>query len=452
MLKKQVFISFLSVIIIGLTGLVSIPILTRLLLPEELGKLFTILAIVGIMQIFDALKPVIIHRLNDKKFSDAVYLSSFNKINWMFIGIGSSIIFFVLLFVANISLLEISLFILTFALFSLTSVQWALLEVKNHLNYTAILRTIGWVFAYFLFIVFAYMQIDIRWYILPITFMYLLLFLLFKIKAKSLFSDILIFKEDMEESKKLNTEIFKQALVIIKIQIYSVILLAMDKVIVPIITGYTNFAYYATQSELVTKSYLINTSVRRVLFPYLAKQNTAAKLFFINKIILIIFMFSTFLMLILSNYAEYIIGIYAGEEYKHYSLIFSILLFMFPANILGSVGVLTLNVNGDFDFHNKIYRNIAIISLVPFVLLTYLYGIYGAAGVLLLTRSVDLFTYFLAFSKYIIYLSKVYINFVVIVYFLIGYTVLFDKPELGYILLFILGILLYNQYRKVSIA
>lgn len=448
MLKKQVLISFLSVIIIGLTGLVSIPILTRLLSPEEMGKLFTILAIVGIMQIFDALKPVIIHRLNDKKFSDAVYLSSFNKINWIFIGIGSSIIFFVLLFVANISLLEISLFILTFALFSLTSVQWALLEVKNYLNYTAILRTIGWIFAYSLFIVFAYMQIDMRWYILPITLMYFLLFLLFKIKAKSFFSDVLTFKE---ESKKLNAEIFKQALVIIKIQVYSVILLAMDKVIVPIITGYTNFAYYATQSELVTKSYLINTSVRRVLFPYLAKQNTAKKLFFINKITLIIFMFSTFLMLVLSNYSEYIIGLYAGDEYKHYSLIFSILLFIFPANILGSVGVLTLNVNGDFDFHNKIYRNVAIISLVPFVLSTYLYGIYGAAGVLLLTRSVDLFTYFLAFSKYIICLSKVYIIFVVIVYFLIGYTVLFNKPELGYILLFILGILLYNQYRKVSI-
>lgn len=156
-------------------------------------------------------------------------------------------------------------------------------------------------------------------------------------------------------------------------------------------------------------------------------------------------------MLVLSNYSEYIIGLYAGEEYKHYSLIFSILLFIFPSNILGSVGVLTLNVNGDFDFHNKIYRNIAIISLVPFVLSTYLYGIYGAAGVLLLTRSVDLFTYFLAFSKYIICLSKIYINFVVIVYLLIGYTVLFDKLELGYILLFILGILLYNQYRKVNI-
>lgn len=451
MLINQVIISFLSVIIIGSAGLISVPILSRLLEPEKLGKIFVILGIVSIMQIFDALKPVIINRLNDNKFCDAVYLRSFNKINWVFIAIGSGLIFTALMFVKNISFWEITIFVITFVLLSLMSVQWALLEARMHLNYTAISRTIGWVVTYIVFIGFAYTKIDDQWYILPVALMYLVLFVLFKLKTYTLFQKKDLLNTSAIKIKALEREMFWQTITIIKIQIYSIILLAMDKLIVPAITGYANFAYYAVQSELATKSYLINTSVRRVLLPYLAKEATEAKLFKVNKVALLLFAISTFLMLLLSNYAETIIGLYAGDAYKQYYLILSTLLFVFPANILGAAGVLTLSVKGDFDLHHGIYRNIAILFLFPFALFTYLYGIYGAAAILLLTRSVDLYTYCLSYSKYLAAISKVSMHLLVIFYCGIGIAVLLERPEIGLLLLLFLCVLLYKLYQKINI-
>lgn len=451
MLKKQVLISFLSVIIIGLTGLVSIPILTRLLSPEEMGKLFTILAIVSIMQIFEGLKPVIINRLNDNKYQDIVYLKIFHKVNWTFIWIGNVIIFVVLFFILKLMFLETLLFTLTYTLFSLMSAQWALLEFKNYLNYASIFRTAGWVLTYSLFIIFAYVKIDLKWYIVPVILMYFLLYLFFKFKTDALF-DKNHNQNDIEKKEQLRHEIFKDALTNIKIQISAIVLLSMDKVIVPAITGYSNFAYFAIQSELITKSYLINTSVRRALFPYLAKQDTNTKLLFLNKLALLFFVVSVMIMLWVSLYSDLIIELYAGDAYKQYSVIFSILLFIFPANILGAMGILILHSKGDFNFHYTIYRNIAIISLPIFTVLTYFYGIFGAAIALLLTRNVDLCTYLLAFSKYICNINRVLIAIIIIVYSGVGIAVWFHKPEIGFLMSLFLCILLYDLYRKVSIA
>ena len=66
MLNKQIIISFSSTIIIGFTGFLAIPFLTRMLTPDEMGKIFLILALVGFMQIFDGFRPVITFILNEK--------------------------------------------------------------------------------------------------------------------------------------------------------------------------------------------------------------------------------------------------------------------------------------------------------------------------------------------------------------------------------------------------
>ena len=69
MLRKQILISFLSVFLIAITGVVAIPILSRLLSHEEMGKLFFILTVVGLMQIFEGLKPVITYMLNQQLYN-----------------------------------------------------------------------------------------------------------------------------------------------------------------------------------------------------------------------------------------------------------------------------------------------------------------------------------------------------------------------------------------------
>ena len=85
MVRKQIFISFVSVFIIGFTGLLAIPVLSRLLTPEEMGKLFFILAIVSFLQIFEGLKPVITYKLNEKKYDESFYIKVFNQVNFIFI-------------------------------------------------------------------------------------------------------------------------------------------------------------------------------------------------------------------------------------------------------------------------------------------------------------------------------------------------------------------------------
>lgn len=436
MLKKQIIISFLSVLIIGFTGLLAIPFLTRMLNPEEMGKLFLILAIVSVMQIFDGLKPVITYTMNEKQYSDKIYLDVFKKVNHLFIGGSSIIILIILSLVPSISWIETVLFVITFIFYSLMSVQWGILDTKNEINYTSIFRSLGWIMTYIFFVIFAYFTLPVQFYIAALLFMYIFLYAFFKFRVSQLTFTSSI-KLDATSSLTTSTLFYttlKKSLENIKIQIFAIILLSMDKILIPMIVGYQQFAFYAVQSELATKSYLINNTLRRVLFPYFAREENRYKLNYYLKYINVIFIFFLLIILMIGQYGNEIIGFYAGEVYKEYGIIFSVLLLVFPANILGAFGITVLHVNGDFKLHHVLYRNAAIMSFPIFFILTFLYGIQGAALGLLISRSVDIYTYYKAVSRYLVNISFLKILIITLLYIGLGIGVVLHKSVIVFIL------------------
>jgi O-antigen/teichoic acid export membrane protein len=448
MLKKQFFISFSSVLIIGLIGVISIPILTRLLAPEEIGKLFIILAIVSILQVFDGFKPVITFFLNRNKLNQETTLNELKKANSLFIISISFFIFFISFFY-SFSILKSLLYTLVFIFYSMMSFNWGILDTKNEVNYTSILRTIGWVMAYLLFILFAYIKLNIEYYALSILLMYIILYISFEIKLKKLNINL---KHDYKFNNysKLLRIIIKEVLNNIKIQINAIFLLTIDKFIVPFFTGYTNFAFYAVQSELATKTYLINATWKRVLYPYLAKKENKDKIRNYLNYLFVIFLISLVLCIIVGLYSENIIALYAGENYKIYSNIFSLLILVFPLNIIGTFGVTILHINGNFELHNKIYRNFAFFHVINLSLLTYFFGITGAAIALIMSRMVDLFLFLISIKLYIKDISNIMVGVCMFVFSSIIATTYFDKALISILLSILLFAILF-KITKVKI-
>jgi O-antigen/teichoic acid export membrane protein len=444
MLKKQFLISFLSVLTIGLIGIISIPILTRLLVPEEIGKLFIILAIVSILQVFDGFKPVITFFLNRNKLNEVITLNELKKANSLFIISISSFIFFISYFY-TFSLINSLLYTLVFIFYSMMSFYWGVLDTKNEVNYTSILRTIGWIMAYLLFILFAYIKLNIEYYALSILLMYIILYISFKIKLKKL---NIILKPDYKFNNysKLLRIIIKEVINNIKIQINAIFLLTIDKFIVPFFTGYANFAFYAVQSELATKTYLINATWKRVLYPYLAKKENIHKIGNLLNYLSIIFLVSLILCIIIGLYSENLITLYAGESYNIYSNLFSLLILVFPLNIIGTFGVTILHINGNFELHNKIYKYFAFFHLINLSLLTYYFGITGAAIALVMSRMVDLFLFLTSIKLYVKNISNITILSCLFIFLTIIATTYFNKSLIS----ILLSILLYAILFKIT--
>lgn len=444
MLKKQFLISFLSVLTIGLIGIISIPILTRLLVPEEIGKLFIILAIVSILQVFDGFKPVITFFLNRNKLNEVITLNELKKANSLFIISISSFIFFISYFY-TFSLINSLLYTLVFIFYSMMSFYWGVLDTKNEVNYTSILRTIGWIMAYLLFILFAYIKLNIEYYALSILLMYIILYISFKIKLKKL---SIILKPDYKFNNysKLLRIIIKEVINNIKIQINAIFLLTIDKFIVPFFTGYANFAFYAVQSELATKTYLINATWKRVLYPYLAKKENIHKIGNLLNYLSIIFLVSLILCIIVGIYSENLITLYAGESYNIYSNLFSLLILVFPLNIIGTFGVTILHINGNFELHNKIYKYFAFFHLINLSLLTYYFGITGAAIALVMSRMVDLFLFLTSIKLYVKNISNITILSCLFIFLTIIATTYFNKSLIS----ILLSILLYAILFKIT--
>ena len=450
MLSKQIIISFSSTLIIGFTGFLTIPFLTRMLTPDEVGKIFLILALVGFMQVFDGFRPVITFVLNEKKYDESLLLKVINKINILYIVGMVVFIFFSVIFFTNVTLLEISLYVTIFIFYSLMSVLWGILDTKNHINYTSILRSLGWVLTYSMFVVFAYFHVSIEFYLVPLMLMNILLFIFFKIKVHSLPKEKRIYI-NQEEYISLFRSILMQIIDNVKIQISATVLLSMDKVIIPYLLGYTQFAFYAVQSELATKTYLINSTWKRVLFPYLAKIENRNKL---GKFLVYAhysFLISFIFVLTIGIYGSEIISFYAGEAYKDYGKVFSILLLVFPLNILGTMGVLILQIHGDFKLHHKIYRNSAIVNLIVFTVLTYFFGILGAAIGILISRTTDLFLYLVTLQKYVVNISITKIILTIGCYFSIVLSIIASKLFFSFLFLGILAIFLFflNIKKKI---
>jgi O-antigen/teichoic acid export membrane protein len=446
MLKKQFFISFSSVLIIGLIGVISIPILTRLLAPEEIGKLFIILAIVSILQVFDGFKPVITFFLNRTKLNEVITLKELKTANNIFIIIISFFLF-IFYYLYSLDFIETLFYVITFIFYSLMSFYWSILDTKNQVNFTSISRTLGWLLAYSFFIIFAYFKIKIEYYIISILFMYLMLYILYKVKLASLNIQI-ISTFDLKRSSKLLRIIINEILNNIKIQVNAVILVTMDKFIVPFFTGYTNFAYYAIQSELATKTYLINATWKRVLYPYLAKkekkESINSSLLYLN----IIFSLSLILCIIIGLYSKEIISLYAGKQYAEYSNLFSFLILVFPFNILGTFGVMILQINGNFKLHYSIYRNFAILNLIVFSLLTYYFGILGSSIALLLSRSVDLYLYLLSIKLYIKNISYKVIVTILFLFLIMIIFLVYKKILFTFITVFMISFILFMILKK----
>jgi len=448
MLRSNIIVSFVSLLVIGFTGLISIPFLTRMLSLEEMGHLFMILAITGIMQIFDGIRPVITYKFNQKLYSETVYIKAFEKIN-LYLIVPSVLVIIILLYIFLLPILEIFLFSLTFIFYSLMSVQWGILDTKGYVNFTSITRASMWVLTYAFFILIAYNKFEQETYIMPLLFMYISLYIIFKLKIKQLklLNDSFT---SIESHKVLLKDIIIKTLENIKIQLVVIVFLAMDKLMIPYIIGYQQFAIYSISSEFASKGYLINSTMKRVLFPFLARDENKNKLNAYLKKSNYIFLIALFAILIIGLYTVDIINIYAGSDYSNSGNLLSILLLIFPINILGTVGVVILHLNGDFNIHYLVHRNMAIFIIIIFALATYFFGLNGAVIGLLLSRSVDLYIYYIAINKYVFKFKIMSMIIFILLYQLIGISILFKNYFLVSILFIIVSILFLYFTKRIK--
>ncbi len=395
MLKQRVFVSFLSVFVIAVTGLVAVPFLTRLLPSEELGRFFVYLGIVSFLQVIDGIRPVVVYHINNEFYSENACRLAFRWVNKRFIFFVTPFLALSFFLFANFSFASVLYIVFLYVSYLLMSLEWGLLEAKNDISFTALARAFGWVVAYCGFVFVAYSGVDVSFCLLIVSGKYFVLWILFCQRNKKFYSCLVQEKFDVGLKRKMLFDAIEN----IKIQIGAVVMSASDKLIAPFLIGYSNFSHYSIQAELASKAYIVNSSVRRAVQPSYSKGDSRrlADLPFHAVCFFSIGLIVVFIAVVL---AEPGLRLYAGLKYAEFFYLFPVFLMIFPANVLGSAGTIVLHAKGDFKLHGKINAWCAVVFVPGFFGAVSMFGLIGACAFMALSRYVDLVVFFVALKKY----------------------------------------------------
>lgn len=446
-LRKQLVASFSSVFITGITGIIFIPVLTRLLSPEDIGRLFLILTFATMMMILEGVRPVVIHAMSSGDYKKSHQLKRINfYLSLMFTLILMVVFNIVLKFSVVLSLLYSSVYFF----FSLMAYHWGIIDAMGKVSFTSLVRAASWVVCYIFFVVFALLGIDIELYILPILLMNLVIFLIFR-KVSSKKIEVIRNSTPKERDEgKFDWQVLSTIFMNIKVQAYSVFINNYDKLFVPYFLGNNLFGYYAVQSNIVSRTYLINTAYRQVITPHFSNPNNRKELKKAIGIIFLSFSLAVITLSALVPFVESFIIIYAGQSYAAHSYVLQIAIFSFPLNMLGALGVALLQSAGDFRAHEKACLHSLVVSCPIFIVLVYFLGLQGAAWGLLCTRAVDIYVLTKGIDKNS-KSSGVMIFYAFFVIYLLYVYLLINQLNTLYIFLVALIYMLYKIGAKIEI-
>lgn len=391
MLKKKVAISVISVSVMAVAGIAAVPILSRMLSAESLGRFFAFLGLISLLQVLDGMRPAIVFNINKRLPQAQNYRSLFAAINRKFNYWVVPSLMCILGAFTDFEPEVIVLLSISYVAYTLMSLEWGLLEAKNDVNYPAMTRAVAWLLAYIGFVVLAYFEFDIKYCLLVMALMYVSLWGLYRRRVNEFYGQ----DKSQSVSEATHKDILSDVLKNIKIQLGAVLLTSADKIIFPQILGYSAFSHYAIQAELATKGYVVNSAVRRAIQPsYTMAQGRDVRS--LVKAGGVFFCVATIAVWVVQFFAENLMVLYVGQQYATFAYLMPALLLVFPANILGTIGTTILHAKGHFGIHSKITAAAALLYIPMFVIAIYFQGIVGAVFVLVLSRLVDVSTFFLS--------------------------------------------------------
>lgn len=397
-MKRNIAYSVLSLIITGLSGFISIPVLTRTLTASDLGHVLLIITILLFISSLDGLRSVVIanyHTYPKEKKGDFIYTTKIMS-NILGGGVCVSICFILFYFlnekISNIEKLFISLSAIVYFPMSF---QASIIDSKFGAGYTMLGRALVWMIIYSYLIIMSINHYDIIH--LPIIFLCsnFLLWYVFLLKNKSARDvngsfDLLIFRSIFKQSK--NNFYFL---------IIASIVGVLDKILLFTLKPIEKLAIYTPNHEIATKPNSIIAVVSRLLLPYLAKKkssrnNIEHEWLYIFKIILI---FSLLLSWGVNFFSLEIIAMYAGNSYTDTHMILKLISLGAFLNVYGILSVVLLNSFLDFSTQSTSYTISFLVGIIFGYALIENYSITGAAILYVILRIGDLAIFYLAWTK-----------------------------------------------------
>jgi len=384
--SKDKYHLFSSVVLIGITGVIAIPILARLLTVAAFGHVALLMLLFNAVGTLEILQPIIVRHYHKKHSEQQLnqFISTLLVMTIILGLIASTLLSAIVYKLFDIlSFAEVFCFWIGINTNLIGSFFAGIMMANQQPGLVQLQRSVLWVLVYFSFVLFAYYDLEPLYYAIALCVMCSIQMLMYSYCAgvKPLLETFCLFqlRQCINQSKDIAT-----------FNGYRAIIDYFDRLVVAKFLPLPVFGIYSLHAELSLKGNLLAQSIARFLFPELCLMRSTHSDEFVYryfsslmaKTLSLIF----FLTYSIAAFSHIIILVYAGEQYAHFSSLMIILLLGIFYNANSFLGISFQRAFDDFKSQKKCYLTAILLSLVAVYPLCHYFGIHGAAITFVILR------------------------------------------------------------------
>lgn len=419
-MQKLLFVS--SLVITGVIGLITIPVISRNLPSEKMAAISILFLLNAFFGVFDVLKPVFTRAFVQHRSSSTSIPVWHGCILSGYLGLGFSVImYFVGVFFFDRFFDRISIMFLALGaiFFFFSIVFWSVLESTDRVGLSQFIKALSIAALYIFYCILSFFDIQLIDYAIIFASVQCFILAVYYFLSRGSIN---------WSRKKESLWHFSEVTSTIQLNISKLIIDFSDRLIFAKLIPINIFAAYAISYDLAAKLNIFPQYLNAYMYPKLCASHVSkieGKFFKdIKKHLLIAgvnFIILAFIALLLSMVTDELLAIYAGENYRQYGYILSYLIMVSAVYSFSFYGQILLRAMGNFSGLAKAFSVTAFISL-GFALISYsVWGIDGfiCAVVFFKSPGIGILAYIfdLCFSRFIC------IIFVIIVNLFIGFFI-----------------------------
>jgi O-antigen/teichoic acid export membrane protein len=373
----------------AVAGILATSVMARNLSVADFGRVAILLVVVNAIAVFEGLRPVIIYHLAHGQISSRELYAGGHRIAAIVGGAAALGVFAVLSLVSRfqISISEAAIVAGAVLVFFPTAIFWGFLDGVYDTAFTGVVRAVGWICAYSLFIVLALVGAPFIAYAAVLLAMNCGLLLAFYLRNRAHGAPL-----RAKPTRSVVRELWRLGFDNIALNVSAVTMGTADRLIIGTVAGPTAVGLYSGPYELATKPIAFVRAIAQVLGPVAARRVAATGAVGPEWAIALVTSTATAVTGCAGVIAwrEAVVLLILGRRYLTASDVFGLLVLAFPMVVAGFNANVSLNARGDFRTQRSYYAVAAALMVVTLWAGVRQFGVAGAAFIYLATRSVDL--------------------------------------------------------------
>lgn len=401
-LRRQIIKNIVGIILMTISGVLSISIIARTLNKHEFGHLMVTMLVYSLLTALDGIRPVVVNYMHSEKTNMGGYLYAVSFIGSLVGGVG--VLIYCILISEEFTHLEYVFLVASAFIYFPCSVSHGLLEAKQLVGTANLIRSIIFSLIYWGYTFVAINSYSKEYFSVVLFLGMLSLFIILSWLAKTKYEikNLSDYGVGSFKQKKM-FEVISYAKNSYLFNLVAGLMHIIEKSFLIVIYGSDYMARYSSQTELITKGNIFSGTVAAFIFPIISRKISDHEekkpykewLYISDFVISVLIIVS----LVIWKYSELIISLYLGGEFVEYSYISGYLAVGLLLNGMGQMGASLLKASGEYKIQSTSYLISFIVAIIVAYPLIYYYHFYGALVVYMIYRIADIYIYISALKK-----------------------------------------------------